>query len=213
MLMGLMHMLLVSCSDDDNDFVYPDLLNEFVEFCTDSKGTVSKMTNDAGWSWSLDPIKELTELVPDTVYRVVVKYVSQTADGNDKAVLYSSQGVIAPIPISISHFKNVITDPVRIQSIWKGGDYINIILNVLVKDKSHKFHFIENGFSPLDDGSGKKLSLTLYHDRNADIEAFYRTVYLSVPLWYYKNVIGAGDKIEVSINTYNDGVVKTTFDY
>ena len=112
-----------------------------------------------------------------------------------------------------SDFKEIKIDPVKIQSIWRAGEYVNIILNVLVKDKSHKYSFIENSLSKIDDSDIKRLTITLYHDNNNDVLAFYRTVYLSIPLWAYKNILNKGDEIEVNINTYDNGIVNSIFYY
>ena len=83
-------------------------------------------------------------------------------------MLYNTQLVISPVPLSESKFKEIKTDPVAIQSIWRGGNYLNLILQVKVKDQKHGYHFIEN---KLENKDGEQtLYLTLYHDRNNDIE-------------------------------------------
>lgn len=203
--------LLTSCSDDD-DFVYPDIFNEFVDLTTDSDGTVNLLTTDSGNSWKVPPIKGLSGLTADTIYRVVVKFVPGTSQNNEMAILYSSEGVIAPVPMPASTFKEIKIDPVKIQSIWRAGEYVNIILNVLVKDKIHRYSFIQNSYEYIGDGK-KRLTITLYHDNNSDVLAFYRTVYLSIPLWAYKSSLNKGDEIEVNINTYDNGIVKSMFYY
>ena len=204
--------LLSSCSKDE-EYVYPDLYNEFVDFTTNGEGTVYMMTTDAGENWNLPTIKGLTGLKPDSIYRVVAKFVPGSSENDNMATLYSSQGTLSPVPVSASRFTVVKTDPVKIQSIWRGGEYVNIVLNVLVKDKSHKFNFIQNSLSDTGEGGKKRLSITLYHDNNDDVLAFYRTVYLSVPLWAYKERLNKGDEVEININTYDKGVVKTILNY
>lgn len=197
--------------DKDDDFVYPDLYREFVTFKTDANGTVSDFTNDAGSSWSISPVKGLMNLTADSTYRVVARYVPDTPEKN-MAQLYGSEGVIAPVPIKMAQ-TNINTDPVKIQSLFRGGDYINMVLNVLVKDKAHKYHFIQTSVEEINDGMNRKVTFLLYHDNNDDVPAFYRTVYCSIPLWPYKQVLTNGDEIEVDINTYDDGVVKRVFNY
>mgnify|MGYP000508053380 FL=1 len=101
------------------------------------------------------------------------------------------------------------TDPVAIQSIWRGGNYLNLILQVKVKDQKHGYHFIEN---KLENKDGEQtLYLTLYHDRNNDIEGFNRKVYLSVPLWAYAGKLHKGDKIVFNIRTYKEGMTSRIF--
>jgi hypothetical protein len=53
--------------------------------------------------------------------------------------------------------------------------------------------------------------LTLYHDRNNDIEGFNRKVYLSVPLWAYAGKLHKGDKIVFNIHTYKEGMTSRIF--
>ena len=204
--------LLTSCSEEE-EFVYPDIINEFVDLTTDSAGTVNLLTTDSGESWKVPPMKGLSGLSADTIYRAVSKFVPGTIPNEDTATLYTCEGVLAPVPMKASDFKEIKIDPVKIQSIWRAGEYVNIILNVLVKDKSHNYSFIENSLSNIDDSDKKRLTITLYHDNNNDVLAFYRTVYLSIPLWAYKNILNKGDEIEVNINTYDNGIVKSIFYY
>ena len=76
-------------------------------------------------------------------------------------MLYNTQLVISPVPLPESKFKEIKTDPVAIQSIWRGGNYLNLILQVKVKDQKHGYHFIEN---KLENKDGEQtLYLTLYH--------------------------------------------------
>ena len=126
-----------------------------------------------------------------------------------EAMLYNTQLVISPVPLSESKFKEIKTDPVAIQSIWRGGNYLNLILQVKVKDQKHGYHFIEN---KLENKDGEQtLYLTLYHDRNNDIEGFNRKVYLSVPLWAYAGKLHKGDKIVFNIRTYKEGMTSRIF--
>ena len=91
----------------------------------------------------------------------------------------------------------------------RGGNYLNLILQVKVKDQKHGYHFIEN---KLENKDGEQtLYLTLYHDRNNDIEGFNRKVYLSVPLWAYAGKLHKGDKIVFNIRTYKEGMTSRIF--
>ena len=76
------------------------------------------------------------------------------------------------------------TDPVNIQSIWRSGDYLNMILLVKAQNKKHSFHFIEA------QGANQTscLRLTLYHDKGEDVEAYTQKAYLSVPLKKYSGI-------------------------
>lgn len=82
----------------------------------------------------------------------------------------------------------------------------------MVKDKAHEFGFIDEGITTNEDGS-RTLKLTLFHNRDNDVEGFYRKAYLSVPLWHYQDVLTPGDLITFQLNTYKEGMTSRTFIY
>ena len=183
----LTSLLLGACGEDD--YVYPNVLTE----------------------WRIQSRTGLDGLAPDTTYRTVTMYapLTDSEEAEKEAMLYNTQLVISPVPLSESKFKEIKTDPVAIQSIWRGGNYLNLILQVKVKDQKHGYHFIEN---KLENKDGEQtLYLTLYHDRNNDIEGFNRKVYLSVPLWAYAGKLHKGDKIVFNIRTYKEGMTSRIF--
>ena len=138
--------------------------------------------------------------------------VNPSQSSSLEAILYNTQIAISPIPKAKDTFKEIHTDPVAIQSIWRSGDYLNLIALAMVKDRTHEFHFIDNGITHNEDGT-KTLNLTLYHDRHDDVEGFNRKVYLSVPLRTYADVLQKGDKIIFTLNTYKEGMPSRSFTY
>ncbi len=204
-------VLTVACNNDD-DYNYPNVYTEFVDLKTNGSGSVDKLITDEGKIWNVNILQGLTNLVNDTTYRTVSKFVPDLSSSDSKATLYTSQGVIAPIPQLKNQFKTIITDAVELTSIWRSGNYINIILNVLVKDKTHKYHFVQDRIEK-DKNGVQTLYITLYHDNNDDYPAFYRTTYLSVPLWHYNNILNKGDNIVIDINTYKDGFISKEFTF
>lgn len=202
-------LLLGACGEDD--YVYPDVLTDMTDLKTDRTGTGRYLITDEGTTWRIRSRNGLDGLAPDTTYRTVSMYAPVTdLEGAEKeAVLYNTQPVISPVPMPASTFKEIKTDPVAIQSIWRGGDYLNLILQVKVKDRKHSYHFIEN---KLENKDGERtLYLTLYHDRDNDVEGFNRRVYLSVPLWAYAGKLHKGDKIVFNIHTYKEGMTGRIF--
>lgn len=199
--------LLCSCGEDD--YVYPDVVTEFVCLQTDAQGTGYRLITDEGETMDI-PVSQRPkdELTPDSIYRVISKYVPK----DNEADVYVLQSVNAPLPQAESQFEEVHTDAVSIQSIWRSGDYLNLILQVKVKDQKHVFAFIDKGITTDADG-GQTLSITLYHDRNNDVEGFYRKAYLSVPLWHYKKQLKKGDLIELHLNTYEEEMTTRTYTY
>lgn len=208
----LLPLLLGACSGDD-DYVYPNVLTDLIDLKTDDTGTGRYLITDEGTEWRIQSRTGLDGLVPDTTYRTVTMYAPVTGEEatEKEAVLYNTRQVISPVPLPEAKFKEIKTDPVAIQSIWRSGNYLNLILQVKVKDQQHSYHFIENKLEKED--GGQALYLTLYHDRNQDIEGFDRTVYLSVPLWAYAGTLHRGDKIVFSLRTYKEGMTTRTFTY
>lgn len=204
-------VVITACSDDD--YVYPDVLTEITSLKTDETGTIRYLITDDGEEWTVQSRTGLDGLVADSIYRAITMYAPVNIESNEQEVkLYSTQLTISPIPLPVEKFKEIKTDPVELQSIWRGGKYLNLIVVARVKDQAHAYHFIENGITQQADGT-QTLELTLYHDRNNDIEGFDRKVYLSIPLWAYDGILQKGDKIVFNLNTYKEGMTNRTFIY
>ena len=204
--------LLIGCGKEE--YVYPDLITEMVCLKTNTEGFGTQIVTDEGKVWHLREGNQPDSLTADSTYRIVCRYAPQTPlEGmNLEATAYSFLSVIAPIPLPASSFETIYTDPVSIQSIWRSGDYLNMILNIKIKEKGSKLAFIEDGISTGNDGK-QTLSLTLFHNRNNDIEGFDQKYYLSVPLWHYQNILQKGDTIVFNLNTYKEGMTSRIFTY
>ena len=136
-------------------------------------------------------------------------------DKGESLEILNREGLDGLTPDSIYRSVSIYepkTDPWDIQSVWKSGNHINLILLPMAKEKSHIFHFIDEGISDNGDGS-RTLHLTLYHNQNGDYEAFTRKSYLSIPLWAYEGQLTQGDKVVLRINTYEKGFVSYEFTY
>lgn len=209
-------LLLLGACKKDEEYVYPNVISTFIDVSTDNSGTVEKLITDKKETLQILNREGLDGLTPDSTYRTVSIYEPKEIDpqGNATALLYSCQLIISVKPVTVNKLPNGIakTDPLNIQSVWKSGDYLNLILLPMAKEKSHIFHFMEDGIT--DDEDGKRtLHLTLYHDQNGDYEAFTRKSYLSVPLWAYKGRLTSGDRIIFRIHTYEKGFVNYEFTY
>ena len=200
-------LVFTSCGEEA--YVYPDLITEMVCLKTNANGTGTAFITDAGTIWHLQEGNRPNKLTPDSTYRVVSRY----APINDTdAQAYSFHQTISSLPKPEHEYKNIHTDPVSIQSIWRSGDYLNLVLQIMVKDQEHHLAFIDNGITLNADGT-QTLTLTLYHDRKNDVEGFDKKVYLSVPLWHYKEKLNEGDTIVFQLNTYKEGITSRTFIY
>ena len=204
--------ILASC--DKEDYVYPNVITEFIDACTDESGTLSFFQTDKGEILQIQPREGINGLQKDSTYRTISTYkIISNSTKEKRIMLYTCQLIPSMIPMKSESFLfGIVTDPVDIQSIWKSGDYLNMVLLIKCKEKKHTLHFVDEGITIQPDKS-QVLNLRLYHDRNNDIEAFTRKYYLSVPLWYYKNILNKGDKINFHIETYEKGEIIKEFQY
>ena len=200
-------VLLTACGEEE--YVFPDLITEMSCLRTDSKGFGTQIITDEGTIWHLQEGSRPDSLTADSLYRVVSRF-APVADS--EAVAYSFWKVISPLPKPESEYESIRLDPVDIQSIWRSGNYLNMILQVMVKDKEHELSFIDNGIIPNNNGT-RTLYLTLFHDRKNDVEGFDQKFYLSVPLWHYQGKLNKGDAIVFQLYTYKEGMTTRTFIY
>ncbi len=204
--------LLVSCKEDD--YVYPNVLTEFIDVQTDDTGTITYLVADNGSRYAVQPREGLDGLKADTLYRTISIYEflsAESAENEAEVILYSSYQVLSPDPIATSDFKDSIyTDPVDIQSIWLSGNYLNMILQVHRKDQTHTFQFLKDD-TTCTSPTGRILCLLLYHNSHNDYEAFTDPVYLSVPLRHLQ--LESGDSIRFYLNTYKEGTTYREFCY
>lgn len=206
----LLSLSVVACKEES--YVYPSVLTEFIDLKTDENGTASQLITDNGESLRINHREGLDGLSRDSIYRTLSIYLPNEDDAQH-VELYQCRLVTSPIPVTAEHFKDdVRTDPIDIQSIWKAGNYINMILLAKVKLWPHFYHFIHQGIQRHTDGK-RTLLLQLYHNQNSDETAFTEKVYLSVPLWSYADSLSAGDSIRFRINTFKEGETERTFIY
>ena len=200
-------LLFTSCGEEE--YVFPDLVTEMVCLKTDANGYGTHFITDEGHTWHLKKENQPDSLTADSTYRIVSRY----APLNDtEAKAYSFYKTISSHPKPENIYKEIFTDPVSIQSIWRSGDYLNIILQIKVKDQKHDLDFIENGVAENPDGT-KTLTLTLYHDRKNDVEGFDEKYYLSIPLWHYQEKLNKGDQIVFQLNTYKEGMTSRNYTF
>ena len=200
-------VLLTACGEEE--YVFPDLITEMSCLKTNAEGFGVQIITDNGTVWNLKEGNRPDSLTADSVYRVVSRF-APVADS--EAVAYSFWKVISPLPKPESEYESIHLDPVDIQSIWQSGDYLNMVLQVMVKDKEHELSFIDNGITSNTNGT-QTLHLTLFHHRKDDVEGFMQKYYLSVPLWHYEGKLNKGDTIVFELYTYKEGMTQRTFTY
>lgn len=188
-----------SCTDEDDGYTYPPLLSEFADVCTDEAGLFTYLLADNGERFCIVNSTELKadSVTPDTIYRTISRY--ERVEGGIK--LYSMQAISASPAVKSEAFADgVKADPVEMQSIWRGGSYLNMILLVKSQNKRHAFHFVEDTLTTSPTGT-RILRLRLSHDAGDDLQAYTQKAYLSLPLSPYSSLLVPGDSILLSIPT------------
>lgn len=201
-----------SCKEDE--YVYPSVFTEFVDIKTDASGKLAYINIDDGSTFQIKDRSGIEGFTPDSTYRSLSIYeILDESNGANLVRLYSCQFVISVVPTTEDKFtKGIKTDPLDIDRIWRSGNYINMVLDIMAKDKSHTLNFVDNGMTENSDGS-KTLNITIYHDQRNDYEAFTKKAYVSIPLWPYKDIMKEGDKVTININTYKEGNTTREFYY
>ena len=120
------YLCCTACGDDEEDgYVYPSLLTEFVEVYTDAKGNGTQFVTDNGKIYAINsPIQGLQ---PDAAYRLVCGY-EVTADyqeGHPVAKIYTVETVNL---LKQKEEPSDTDDPLAVASIWNGGIYLNLHL-------------------------------------------------------------------------------------
>jgi len=188
-------LLFTSCKKDD--YVYPPVQQDFLTAFSGSDGALETLLTDKGERYTVTEDLSKSRISANSSARVVSNF--ETLSSADKTVrVYGvlSPISVAPLPPNSAPFVNGIkTDPVNMISIWMGRDYLNIILSIVMQEKKHSFHFVEEKVEYV---QGTKLvTLLLYHDADGDAESFSKRAYLSIPLRKYFNPTDPNRKIVI----------------
>lgn len=141
---------------------------------------------------------------PDTTYRAYAMFV--VSEGH-AAALRNLAVVPTDVPRTIPA-ESLKRDPVEVQSLWRGGRYLNFQLAVPVSagsTVSHVFGFV-GGEPRLNAGGGVTLPITLHHDSRGDGAAYTRRAWLCCRLDACG--LSEGDSLEVSWRAA-DGTLQT----
>lgn len=193
----LLLLLLTGCNKED-EYIYPEVIKEFVTLKTGAGGQVSQIITDWDETFLINQDMTGLALEPNTYYRTVSNYqplTRQTVASYGTADLYSATGVYAGMIIPASSVSGGFkTDPVEVKRIWKRGKFINMELSVQGKDQSHTFAFIKDGTEP----ETGNIIIKIAHDSNNDYHAFTKSAYLSLQL---TELYGEADSVSINIRT------------
>lgn len=208
LLVVLLSCLLASCGDDD--YRYPSVKQDFLTAFSGTDGRLESVLTDEGERLRIVEGTSGLRVSADTAVRIVANYETLAIGDNDVAgaKLYALLQTVSPVPLAAAEFEEgVKTEPSEIQSIWRGYDYLNIIVKVKQQGK-HLFHFVEDE-AVVDENSGRvKVRLTLYHDVSSSVQDYGKRAYLSVPLKQYMTEGVRGVDVRFRIYTYS-GCFKT----
>lgn len=194
-------LVLSSCGNDDDNYVYPPVSMEFATITTGIGGNIEILNTDDGKTFLVNQDLTNSILNPGSSYRVVTNYqpLSMPSAGEyGTADIYTLTNVYCTRSIPASSVAGGFeTDPVTVNKIWKRGNFVNIELGVMAKDKEHEFRFINEGRNY----ATNTITIKLMHDNGGDYPAYTKLAYLSLQLNEFKQV--RADSVAININTDN----------
>ena len=210
---GFCLLVWTSCGGDD--YHYPSVKLEFLTLTADEDGADWQAITDDGVTHNVSGgVDNLTPREAEDL-RVIAYYEElPTENGVPPLKIYSAQTVVSPVPMTVDGFGGTPhTDPVEVQSIWMGYQYLNCMLGIKRQEGGHTLHFIEN-YVQTDEAAGtRQVDVTLYHDRGDDVPVYTSRVYVSMPL---QQSAGQGIHtvyVTFHVHTEEDGVCTYEFTY
>lgn len=162
----------------------------FMEFATVKK-------EGAGYRFLLDNgrllIPRETDYTGNEGQRVILNYVPW--QGDTVKINYISD-IFTDIVQSDGFPERYKNDPVKIQSVWVGGDYLNMIIEVEYHSKAHKVALFRDLSSPTVD-------LWFSHSREDDPPGYPQMMYASFLLSSLRTQSGDSVPFRVFIQTYD----------
>ncbi len=201
--------LLCGCSHDayeKGEGKYSLMRGDFAEAMVNGSKQVTKIITDDGDELQLAKTytaKWITK--PDTTYRCLLYY---NKEGNKAEVVSMGQVPCASVILLSDFDKPLITDPVKLESVWmsKSGKYLNmsLILKTGTTDDStaaQHLAIVSDGLVTHPDHNQIR-HLILHHDQGNVPEYYSTKVYLSIPT---KRI--DADSVQISINSYEGEIV------
>ncbi len=174
-------ILFLSC-DSGYKGTFPPVVLEFATIQSDEEGKLAFLITDEGQKLVILLDKTNTKLEPKEYKRVVCYY--ELSESKEGVILYTLSKPISSFPIPYDKIEEIKNGPITVQSSWIGGGYLNLIVQIRLKDPSkHSLAFVEEAISTVD--GVKDVSLSLYHDEGGDVFSHTERSYLSIPLHQY----------------------------
>lgn len=151
------------------------------------------------YRFQLDNGRQLIPINPekasgDTGLRVLLNYVPLQADS---IKINYAEPIFTSLIDTGGYPDNYRDDPVKVQSVWVGGDYLNLIVEI-------DYHSTSHTMSLLQDREADGIDLYISHSRNNDLPGSPHVMYASFLL---TSLNGEGDQnglipFRLLINTY-----------
>ena len=205
---------LISC-DDDKDNV-ETAFSGFMTGYTDSNGNTTLLKDDFGTIYKVNRRVDDFDY-PNSFYRAVasitlqndssarIKQIVQTLSyidikkKKDEAwivLVQPSLSYKAPLDSAIPDSMR-IKDPVHIESIYIGGGYVNIHLNVKVAKEGTQHNLFYARSNRTD-----RLEFKIYHNAYGDKPVYTKHAYISIPLSGYS--LSKNDTVFLSCKGYEE---------
>jgi len=187
LLIGLLSLVFVTACEKQPERI-EDYFLEFatvlksngeIKFALDNRKILIPKT-----STSYDGINGQRVILDYTPYKADTVIVNRVTD------IFTSTIAKNGFPIRWS------TDPVKIQSVWVGGDYLNLIIEIEYHSKPHTIGLLR-------DFESSQIDLYFSHSRNDDPPGYPQTMYASFSLNSLRNANASNSvPFRFFINTY-----------
>ena len=177
-------LLAIACEKEPERM--QDIFLEFATVVNTSSRTVFKLDNNR----LLVPNDNKDYRVEEGK-RVIINY---TPLQDDVVIVNQVSSIFTGEIKESKDVETVEKDPVKIQSIWVAGGYLNMILEIEYYEKAHKIDLLRN--------SGESASdLYFAHSRNGDPPGYAKKLYASFSLAALKSAGNPVDKFKLHIRT------------
>lgn len=136
--------------------------------------------------------KEIKDYAGQSGQRVLLNYIPLNGD---TIKIRNASNIFTSAIQNKGYPENWKKDPVKIQSAWVGGSYLNMILEV-------EYHSIAHPIALLQDTSSATVDLYFSHSRENDPPGFRKLMYLSFYIAESKDSENKPTAFRVFINTY-----------
>ncbi|NLU28421.1 MAG: hypothetical protein GXX03_01010 [Bacteroidales bacterium] len=164
--------------------------NFFVEFATVVK-PVERITFQLDNFKTLIPI-ELKDYSGKNGQRVILNY---TPLRGDTVKINSVNDIFTGVVQESNAVTNLIKDPVKVQSVWVDGNYLNLILEIEYFDKTHVIGLFR-------DTQSSTIDLHFSHSKENDPPGYTQKLYASFSLSAIKSSNGSPTTFRFHIQTH-----------